>query len=163
MTDHRTGTGKVVAEATALPTAAAVQLPLLGGPEAVPFEAENQRRGRGRPAGAENRTTRDLRAFLGATYRHPLVTLARIQAQDPLELARTLGCKPMEALDRITRAAEALAPYMAGKLAAEDYDGNTVTPMLILGDVEASRAALREAYDGVAGGPLVDITPEDAP
>jgi hypothetical protein len=157
MADPRTGTGKVVAEAEA--PKPAQQLSLLGSSGAESDEAVAEvveRRGRGRPAGAVNRATRDLRAFVTAQYRHPLVTLARIQAQDPVELAKSLGCKPAEALDRIQRAATELAPYLVGKMPVQDANGDAVLPVLNLVDPRLL-AALDQAEGAVRPVNLADL------
>lgn len=158
--DTRTGTGKVMAEAAAAsaPVEPPRQLMLLGDAGPLPVEeAEGlagEKRGRGRPAGAVNRATKEFRDFVLSTHRSPLVTLARLQAQDPVELARQLGCKPLEALDRILRAAEGLAPFLHGKQAVEDKDGNVVLPVIQLADPRLflAGAAAEE------GGPVIDLT-----
>lgn len=152
--DTRVGKGKVMAEAAAQAEAPrpAVQLPLLGGPDAVDVAPRAERRGPGRRPGSENLVTRELRTFIGASFRHPLITLARIQAQDPVELARSLGCKPAEALDRIQRAAAELAPYLVGKMPVEDANGNAVLPV-----IQLVAPGAMEPVD--IGGGVLDLVP----
>lgn len=75
-----------------------------------------QRRGVGRPKGATNRRTGKMRDYLAARYRHPLETLASIQASQPAFLAAELGCSPLEAAQLIKSAAAELAPYMESKM-----------------------------------------------
>ncbi len=156
-TDTRTGKGKAMRDAEAAAAAAAppppAQLSLLGGPEAVDVaaatEAAGGKRGPGRPSGAENRATRDMRAFLEANFRHPAITLARLQAQDPAVLARALGCKPVEALAQIRGAAVDLLPYLMGKMPVEDKDGVAVLPVLNLVDPRAVDPAFGAAETAV--------------
>jgi len=154
--ETRRGKGKVMSEAASetagqLPTAP-VQLMLLGdsGPALIEDEADDQviaNRGAGRPAGAINRATREFRDYILARHRSPLVTLARLQSADPLELAKQLGCKPQEALDRIIRAAECLAPYLHQKQAIAVDVSNTKTVFLTIND----------------GHPVVDNDDSDSP
>jgi len=157
--DTRTGTGKVMAEAAAAsaPVERPRQLGLLGDAGPLPVEAVaagGEKRGRGRPAGAVNRLTKEFRDFILSNHRSPLVTLARLQAQDPVELAARLGCKPLEALDRILRAAEGLAPFLHGKQAVEDKDGNAVLPVIQLADPRLFMAGAAAEE----GGPLLDLS-----
>lgn len=49
-----------------------------------------KRRGPGRPAGARNRTTREMVEFILARYPHPLIGLAEIVATPPAKLALAL-------------------------------------------------------------------------
>lgn len=159
--DERKGTGKVMkeaVEASQLPARPEQQELLLGdgGPLLVDENDEvvvADGRRAGRPAGAANRATKEFRDFILSQHRSPLLTLARLQSQDPLTLARQLGCKPTEALDRIIRAAECLAPYMHQKQAIAVDVSNTKTVTLTI-------------LDGVAGGPdhqgdndIIDLLP----
>lgn len=100
------------------------------------------RRGPGRPAGAQNRMTKDIRKLILSQYRHPLVALAEIASLDTLALAAHLGCKPVEALDRQIRAAAEVAPYLAAKQAAVDESGQVVLPMLTLNFGNAAPASV---------------------
>lgn len=153
--DKRAGTGKVVAEAMAqaAPLAApARQLSLLGDSGPVPELMEDRTGKPGRPAGARNVVTRETRAFILSQYRDPLVTLARMQSLDPVEAARAWGCKPIEAADRIRHAADALAPYLHGKMPVMDGDGNAVLPIIQLVDPS-------QVFSPVGTGPaILDLT-----
>lgn len=118
--DTRTGTAAVVAAAVAEAEPAieqAEQLSLLDDPSpGQPAACADDRQGPGRRKGAMNKRTREMAEFLGANWRHPLVTLAMLQAENPLTLAKRLNCKPVEALGVIKSAAAELAPYMASKM-----------------------------------------------
>ena len=74
---------------------------------------------RGRPPGSRNRRTSDLAAYIAGHVGHPVVRLARIAAMDPAQLAHQLGCKQIEALDRILVAAKAAAPFVASQMPQE--------------------------------------------
>ena len=87
-------------------------------------EAEIERgRGPGRPAGAVNRATRQMRDFILKNFSDPAVGLAvtglRSSLQSSLEaaiaLAGTLGCKPIEALDLMRKCSVDLMPYVHSK------------------------------------------------
>ncbi|HSV29696.1 MAG TPA: hypothetical protein VLL76_09050 [Candidatus Omnitrophota bacterium] len=157
--DKRSGASKVIAEAAAEAAAAEAaarpaQLSLLDGPDAVDVAEAGERRRRGRTPGAQNVATREMRELVLATNRSPFLTLARTQAQDPVELARYLGCKPIEAMGVILRAADMLMPYLYSKMPTEvDFRGampvfNLVTP-----------EAAVEFYAGQAGagGPVIQM------
>ncbi|CAA0096187.1 Uncharacterised protein [Starkeya nomas] len=113
---------------------AAAQLDLLGNPDAeTPVgNVIAKRQGAGRPAGAQNKVTRDIRRLILAKHKHPLLALAEIYSMSVHDLARELGCKPEAALDRQIRAAEAVAPYVAAKQAAVDEHGETAMPTLVM-------------------------------
>lgn len=77
---------------------------------------EVRRRGVGRPRGATNKRTGKMRDYLASRYRHPLETLAEMQAQTPELLAAQLNCTKLEAAALIKSAAAELAPYMESKM-----------------------------------------------
>jgi hypothetical protein len=86
------------------------QLDLLGLPERGSSPAP--RRGPGRPAGARNRRTQEWVEYLQSRYASPLEVLAQIATAPIAELAKALGCKPLEALQEKRQAAIALAPFL---------------------------------------------------
>lgn len=88
--------------------------------------------GPGRPAGAQNRMTRDIRKLILAKHGHPLVAIAEIYSADAKELATHLGCKPIEAVHVQLKAAAELAPYLTAKQAAVDDKGNAAMPVLVM-------------------------------
>ena len=81
----------------------------------------------GRPKGAQNLSTRELKAWivqlLGGT---PQERLARWAMLEPEELARRLGCTVAEAFDRQVKILEGLSPYLMAKMVPVDEDGNAV-------------------------------------
>ncbi len=117
------GTGAGVAAAVdeagpLLPFRDEEQLDLIAAPgrRLTRDQVEQLPRGRGRPRGSANKRTQAVRDYLLSRYRHPLETLAAIQAQPVDKLAAELGCKPIEAAQLIKAAAAELAPYMEGKM-----------------------------------------------
>ena len=95
--------------------------------------AEQLRRGPGRPPGALNKKTSDWARFILERYRSPLVFLAEVYSRRVQDLAAEIGAKPAEALEIQRRAAEALAPYLHGKMPVQvEVKGNL--PLLVLGD-----------------------------
>lgn len=89
------------------------ELGLGAGRLAVVAKARENRRGR--PPGAKNRSTEDMRRYLLQFGPDPLVGAMRLQAEDPLILAELWGCKPLEVVDRQLRARELVSPYMHSK------------------------------------------------
>lgn len=94
-------------------------------PGEVAEVAERERSG-GRPKGAIGRTTRELRAFLGAQGADPLMAMARWAQLSPEELAQRIGCTKLEAFDRLMSLWDRVAPYVHARLAPTDGKGNAV-------------------------------------
>lgn len=92
-------------------------------------------RGRGRPAGAKNRSTEDwVRAF-HASRRSPLWVLADIYSMPVEVLAAKLGVDLIEAMRLQVDAAKAAAPYVHKRLAPDSIVNVTANiPTLILAD-----------------------------
>jgi hypothetical protein len=86
------------------------QLDLLGLP--VRATVDGAPRGPGRPPGARNRRTVEFAKFLLSRYASPLEVLAQLAVSPAGELARSLGCTPLEALQEKRHAAIALAPFL---------------------------------------------------
>lgn len=72
--------------------------------------------GRGRPKGSRNRTTQDLIRLISETGRHPIIAMAEIVATPIDVIAKTLGCKKIEAAEYHRKVMSDLAPYVAQKL-----------------------------------------------
>lgn len=73
-------------------------------------------RSRGRPPGAGNKRTADVRDYLLSRYAHPLEVLAQFISRPIDALAAELGCKPIEAAMLVKSSAAELAPYIESKL-----------------------------------------------
>ena len=57
------------------------------------------KRGPGRPKGSKNRTTADMRRFLLANYRDPLMGVMDITAMTPRQIRKEWACKTKEAMN----------------------------------------------------------------
>lgn len=82
----------------------------------TPEGREIRRGGPGRPRGSKNRTTQDLVRLIEATGRHPVLAMAEIVATPIDVIAKTLGCKKLEAAEYHRKVMSDLAPYVAQKL-----------------------------------------------
>lgn len=115
--------------------------------DAIAANATEERK-RGRPKGAENLSSRQLREMLIRAGGHPLIHLARWATMTPEEMARRLDCKVVEAFDRQVAIWDKLAPYVAAKLAPTDEKGNAVPGLVIsIGD-QAINAGLGVSAGG---------------
>ena len=71
---------------------------------------------RGRPKGSKNKQNQLFRDYLPKSgYRHPGLNLADMANARIADLAKELGCKPVDAYVLIMRANEALMPYFESK------------------------------------------------
>lgn len=104
---------EAVAEAGQLPFAPIEQLSLLGDDAA---QAVSEWRRRGRPAGARNKRTGEIRAWLLSRYAHPLEVLAATYSRPVDVLAAELGCTKADAAALQIKCAVELAPYIEGKM-----------------------------------------------
>lgn len=102
--------------------------------------AEEKRRGR--PKGAENLSSRQLREMIARAGGHPLIQMARWAAMTPEELATRLGCSVAQAFDRQVAIWDKLAPYMTAKLAPTDEKGNAVPGLVVAIGGEAVNSGL---------------------
>ncbi|CAM5767144.1 hypothetical protein [Bosea minatitlanensis] len=132
----------------------------------VAAEAERTRKA-GRPNGAQNLATRELKRWLvqllGRTPQEWRVRWLMIQ---PEELARRLGCSVAEAWDRQDRIAQSLQGYFMANMQPVDDQGRAV-PLVALsigGQVGQANGAQpwSEWFQGAQdAGPLLDVTPEE--
>lgn len=72
-------------------------------------------RGRGRPPGAQNKSTEAWTEYLLARYRSPLEGMAVTFCRPVQDLARELGCSKLEAFKLQVQCMSALAPYIHKK------------------------------------------------
>lgn len=80
-----------------------------------PDGREHKLGGPGRPRGP-SRVTRDLVKLIEATGRHPILAMAEIVATPIDVIAKTLGCKKLEAAEYHRKVMSDLAPYVAQRL-----------------------------------------------
>jgi len=120
---------------------AAEQLDLL--PEVVSIDRFDQEkirangieeRRRGRPKGAENLASRQVREMVFRECGIPLLELARWASLTPEELALRLGCTKLEAFDRKKAMLAELASFTQPRLAPTDDKGRAVVPMVMAVD-----------------------------
>jgi hypothetical protein len=130
--------GDVIASARA--AAAGDQLELLEAPAtrgelgrsaAELAEELGRRRSRGRPPGAVNKSTAELRNYLLARGVNPLQRIMEWSLHDPDTLAIELGCTRLEAFRELRALWEGLAPYFASKMVPVDDQGRPVPVMLM--------------------------------
>lgn len=95
------------------------------------------KRGPGRPPGSINRTTLQLqRVLMARGYRDPAEFLAAVMSMSTDELAKALGCKPVEALPHQLRAAAELMPYFHQAMPkAVEVKGDAPRQLIVMGDL----------------------------
>lgn len=91
---------------------------------------EERKRGRGRPQGAANKSSGDLRKYLQHQGVDPHLIKAQWLTISPEEMAARLRCTVLEAYQEQQKLAESLMPYVRAKLAPVDDHGNTVPFMV---------------------------------
>jgi len=165
---HRGVMGAAVADAAAelerrQEAAAGEQLPMFAVPtrfaasaDELQAAAERDRRGPGRPPGARNRSTRELRTYLLSRGADPLEQSVRWLMHTPESLARELNCTQLEAFDRLQTMRRDALPYLYGKVGLVDDDGKPV-PMLFM-QIGGSSAA-----PGATAAPWDYMNPADPP
>lgn len=105
-------------------------VPAEGGlePRELEAEAERQRKA-GRPKGAQNRSTRELKEFLLKTGVVPQTFMHKWLNIEPEQLAKRLGCTVFEAFNKQIDIARELGEYIIPKMARTDGQGNAVPLM----------------------------------
>jgi len=76
----------------------------------------SQHRAPGRPKGAKNKSTEQMRTFLLSQYTHPLVVLMQYASRPLALLAAELKCDLVDAAKIQLAAANNVAPYVAQKM-----------------------------------------------
>lgn len=92
-------------------------------------EAEARERKAGRPKGAQNLSTRQLREYVLSHGKNPAIWKISWLTMTVEQLAEYLGCKRLEAFDRQLAIANTLQGIVLPNLAATDENGNAV-PMI---------------------------------
>lgn len=137
------GADQSVQEALPLPLSEADTLPVL---EKNAFQI-SATRGPGRPKGAINRNTKELREYLLSRHRHPAEVLAEAYSR-PLEvMARELNCSKLDAYKIQQGAAEALLPYVAQKMPQAIEAGENGLIQLFINGVSESAPALESGAE----------------
>lgn len=138
-------------------------------PQQVSEEAERQRKA-GRPKGAVNRSTRELKEFILKTGTVPQLWMVRWLNLEPEQLAQRLRCSIEKAFDFQLTIARELGEYIIPKMARTDGQGNAVPLMglFVNGQIMDPQSPLPAGalkpwlYPG-ADNDLVDIEHEEAP
>jgi phage gp36-like protein len=146
-----TGIRQAIAEAgPLLPLRDAEQLELLreesGNATTSSSHVSLAPRGRGRPQGARNRQTQEVRSYLLSRYAHPLEFLSQVFSRPTDALAAELGCSKKEAAFLQVRAAAEVAPFVEGKMPvaidlAVRGDMTLIIPGVNISQAEADMAA----------------------
>ena len=89
-------------------------------------EAEARERQAGRPKGAKNINTRQLREYVLSHGKNPVIWKISWLTMTVEQLAEYLGCKKVEAFDRQKAIADSLQGIVIPNLAATDEAGNAV-------------------------------------
>ena len=109
--------------------------------EIVPQQPPVRRRGR--PPGAKNKKTEELRAYLERTGQMPTEYLASIYRANTAELATKLGAKKHEVVKMQVAAASALLPYTEAKVTADMNVQQNIAPVMLVSD-ETARAMSKQ-------------------
>jgi hypothetical protein len=123
------------------------QLDLIGLPETravVNLREERELRDgrKGRPPGSRNKRTLEMANYLLSRYSSPLEVLAQIATARVDDLAASLGCKKLEALQEKRLAAIALVPFLHQKMpVAVDITNRKVVHLDVTIDGDAALPA----------------------
>jgi hypothetical protein len=128
-----------------------VQAPLFPAQEldrlpAEPFARREQLRRPGRPIGSPNKRSLRMREFIALKgYTDPLLFFAEAISRNVGDLAKELGCSPLEAFQEMRHCASELAPYLHSKMPVAVLHAG-VLPSIEL--VDPAAAALMFAESG---------------
>lgn len=78
---------------------------------------------RGRPPGAQNLATRQMKELCRRLFGDPLLEMMRWAQHTPESLALELGCSKAEAFDRLVKLLGELAPFFHARMVPTDEDG----------------------------------------
>lgn len=109
----------------------------------------------GRPAGAQNKSTKEFREYLLKRGKSPLQSLMEWSMHTPQTLAIELGCKPIEAMGMLMKIWAELAPYLHARVQPTDDQGKAVPSFqMFIGGAQAGVGPGAQApwlyLDGVA-------------
>ena len=112
----------------------------------------------GRPPGATNLATRELRRALHASGLDAVWEMARWARLTPEELAERLGCTRLEAFDRLQALRREVARYQHAPMAATDDRGNVVPTMVMaVGGVVATPGNARPPWEWDRDGTFIEV------
>lgn len=115
-----------------------------------------QKRGRGRPKGALNKSTAWWRDYIVGRFGSPLEALAQIYSRPLAVLVAELQCTPVEAIRLQLEAASRLAPYVHQKLPVQvDLGDRGLVNLTIVMNAANERLAGAQG----AGGFTIDVEP----
>lgn len=82
---------------------------------------------RGRPAGAPNKATAEVKEFCRRVFAYdPMVEGFRWLQHTPETFAEVMGCSKLEAFDRLERLRSEMMPYFYARVQPVDVDGRPV-------------------------------------
>jgi hypothetical protein len=119
-----------------------------------------RQRGAGRPPGALNRRTQTFRDFVlrCAGGQHPVVGIIEAYNRSVHDLARELGCTPLEAFKAQMDGRRVVLEYVEGKMPVSvKIDGAGVIPLII----EVCGQAPGATIEGEYFQPLSDTQPSE--
>lgn len=109
---------------------------------------ESHRRGRGRPAGSQNKASKDFAdTLMRMGYRHPGLNLAALANASPAQLAAELGCTAKEAADMILKANAELMPYFESKAPVKVQVDKNLRGVMLIGDMRTDTGEVSKAMD----------------
>ena len=106
----------------------------------------------GRPKGASNKRTAQIRDYLLSRYAHPLEVLAQTYSRPVEALAAELGCSRIEAFKVQVSAAAELAPFIESKMPVAVGIDARGTVQLVINGAEAVPGGFIDAEGVVMGG-----------
>lgn len=116
--------------------------PLFAGPVRHVADTLERAKGRGRPRGAANKRTLQMReTVLKMGFRHPMLNLAALANATPIDLARELSCETLEAANMILKANAELLPYFESKRPVEIDVTERRLGVLVVGEIGTGTAA----------------------
>ena len=157
--------GVIAAAAGAAPAVEQLELMPAMRASMTPREVERVEAGikhdrRGRPPGAQNKSTREMLDFVRKLCGDPLERRFRYAMHTPETLAIELGCSKLEAFDRLEKLWADLSTFFYARLAQVDAGGNAVAPRLTM--VFPGQSGAPIGADGAPGAPWLYLESTNA-
>ncbi|WP_156419253.1 hypothetical protein [Aureimonas sp. AU12] len=116
--------------------------PLFAGPVRHVADTLATSKGRGRPKGAANKRTTQMRdTLLKMGFQHPMMNLAALANADPVRLSAELACDRLDAANMILKANAELLPYFESKRPTEVHVEERSLGVLVVGDMTTKAVA----------------------